>query len=468
VGILARRVPSIGKGIGVIGALGGIVAISLLPHGFVFPIGFLLLMIVAWTYARPMRALSVVILGDLILLLGGSTEITLVEVVYGVYSFGYLGFWLWQKVFVTREPVLEHTADTFLVAFFVVATCTLPITVLGGQTALWWFRELVTLAQLLLFFPLRDAMRDRRGMIALVVALLLMFTIVAVNNLMNYRAVTAAAAFLWELTASRQAFGDHYFFPALVVLVSAWIHVENRTQAWLLLPLIVMMALALALTFSRGFWVSAALALLVLFVLARGRERRRLTLATVLGGAAGLFAMGIFLGKAGSSVLTALFNRVVSVRGAMVDLSFMNRVVESQAAVDGILKNPILGHGVGSVLSRYNILDHETTTNLYIHNGYLYLIYKVGIVGTIPYLAFLAVVIWTGLRLSFDRSCDRTVQAFTRAFTAILSAMLVVNVTSNVFVQKQSILVLAFGCACLMGTYAAQKRVQEQEGVNGQ
>jgi O-antigen ligase len=446
--------------------LAAIVGISLLPEGIFVPFGLLVLLGFVWTFARPARALSVVILGDLILL-STSKGITLVELTFGVYLFGYLGFWLWKRIFIDCQPIVEHAADYFLISFFVIGICTLPISVLGGQTALWWFRELLTFSQLLMYFPMRDAMRDRKGMVTLSIALLVLFCIVSVYNLVNYKAASAVVSYLWELSASRQAFGDNFFFPGVVVLVSLWIHLRRRLYAWLLVPPLALIALALALTFSRGFWLAAVIALIILFFLTGPRERFRLAFSTLGGGAVGFLLLNLFLGKMVQSVLNALVVRVVSARGALMDVSVTNRLVESREAIKKILEQPIIGYGVGSEFARFNIIDHATTVTLYMHNGYLFLLYKTGIIGFIPYMAFLLIVIWTGIRLSFDAALDDVQRGLVRAFAAILPAMLVVNTTSNVFIQKQALLVLAFGTACVMGGHAARKAAAAEAGETG-
>jgi O-antigen ligase len=150
-----------------------------------------------------------------------------------------------------------------------------------------------------------------------------------------------------------------------------------------------------------------------------------------------------------------------------MDVSVTNRLVESREAIKKILEQPIIGYGVGSEFARFNIIDHATTVTLYMHNGYLFLLYKTGIIGFIPYMAFLLIVIWTGIRLSFDAALDDVQRGLVRAFAAILPAMLVVNTTSNVFIQKQALLVLAFGTACVMGGHAARKAAAAEAGETG-
>lgn len=434
-----------------------IVAVSLVPAGAYVPPVLAALLLLPWTFARPVRAMSVVILGNLMFL--STTEgISLPEIFFGTYLFGYLAFWAWKRVFLERAPIIEHVSDYYLLAFFVICVATLPITVFNGQTVLWWFRELLTFSHLLMYFPLRDSMRERKGMITLLVVLLGTFGLVAIYNLVTYRAASAAVSYFWELTASRQAVGDNFFFPGVVVLISLWIHLQDRKAAWMLLPPLALIALALALTFTRGFWLAAFLAIVVLFVFAGGRERLRLGLSALGGGLVGVFLVNVFLGRMGQSVLESLVSRMLSTRDATTDISFMNRLFESKEAWKRILEQPILGHGVGAMFSRFDIIKHETVETLYIHNGYLFLLFKVGLVGFIPYVFFLLIVVWTGIRLSFAKSVDDVQHAILRAFAAILCAMLIVTTTSNVFIQKQALLVLAFSTACVMATHLRGER----------
>jgi O-antigen ligase len=433
--------------------LAGVVAISVMPWGYAVPAGILILGVLGWTFARPVRALSVIILGNLILL-STSEEISSMEVAFGVYLFGYLGYWAWQRVFVDCKPILEHVSDSLLVAFYVVALCTFPVVVLGGESPLWWFRELLTLSQLLLFFPMRDAFREPRGMITIVVMFLGMSCIVAIRNLVNYNAAAAVVSYVWELGASRQAFGDHLFFPAVVMLLSLWVHLRNRHWAFTLVPVFAAFALALALTFSRGFWLAAVIGACLLFWLVGKRERVRLGVAATVAAGLGVLVVALFLGDLGQSVLNALLMRIASAGGAIKDASFVNRLVESNEAIRRILEQPVFGYGVGAMFPRYDVLLDRTVSTLYIHNGYLFLLYKVGIVGTLPYVGFLFVVMWKGVRRAFDGSAEGIPLAIIRGCTAILPAMLIVSFTSNVFIQKQSLLVLSITTACIMSRCA--------------
>ncbi|HTY59510.1 MAG TPA: O-antigen ligase family protein, partial [Bacteroidota bacterium] len=201
-------------------------------------------------------------------------------------------------------------------------------------------------------------------------------------------------------------------------------------------------------------WIAAAFGFFLLFIVAEPRARARFVVAvTVMLGLAST-AVLMFIGGVGGSVLTAMFSRLTSAGSALTDKSVTNRFAESQVLIDLIPQSPVVGHGVGTPCSFYNIIDDVTVQTGYAHNGYLFLLYKVGIVGTIALLGFFLAQIAAAVRISRTGVGESFVVPVARGVGAVLAAMLLVTATSNVFIQKQSLEIIIIGTAFL-GSAAA-------------
>jgi O-antigen ligase len=68
--------------------------------------------------------------------------------------------------------------------------------------------------------------------------------------------------------------------------------------------------------------------------------------------------------------------------------------------------HPVTGVGLGAEVSFYSPMYNPTTglmglqyVSAYVHNSYLFLLFKLGLVGTVPFLALLAITSWRAVGL---------------------------------------------------------------------
>lgn len=167
-------------------------------------------------------------------------------------------------------------------------------------------------------------------------------------------------------------------------------------------------AFALLVTFGRGVWAAEVVAVTLLIIAARGAARIRLILA--LGIALTLAVSALF--AFAPNVLEAAYSRATSV-GAEVNSgeSFAWRRAENSYAVEKIIANPAIGVGLGGAYqparNQFMPIDQVRV----IHNGYLYLALKFGVLAWLfpLWLAFISVRKF--LRLRRNRQLDERGEA---------------------------------------------------------
>lgn len=223
--------------------------------------------------------------------------------------------------------------------------------------------------------------------------------------------------------------GGAYGFPIAVVLSFAAIisaQVRSSPAKAALLSVFVLNVVSLTLTFERAFWIATAVGLLVVIARAGHSQRLRVLLWTPM---AILLFVSVFATIAPGQ-FTAVGERFLSLRSYETDSSVSYRVIESRNVLTEIREHPLVGSGLGATIwwgrPAVGVAPQLYT---YTHNGYLWVIWKLGLVGAI----LLAMLIVCAL-LPRSRSGESEPAKVTRtAAQAALLVVLILAVTSPVF-----------------------------------
>lgn len=202
-------------------------------------------------------------------------------------------------------------------------------------------------------------------------------------------------------------------------------------------------------SFRRGAWLAFAVGLLFLFLFGASETGKRSAarsrfLAVVLGSV--LVLTGLVL--ADSSKLQFVQERLVSIFDVTEDPSNVFRILDAMNALRSFLAHPVFGVGFGG---RYDLefvsdvasMQFWENVNRTSHNGYLFILFKMGLVGFSVYMA-----IFFRFLMSWFRSVGRIRDAFHRALLsavgAIFIAVLMNNVTNPVSDALRPALLFAF------------------------
>lgn len=200
-----------------------------------------------------------------------------------------------------------------------------------------------------------------------------------------------------DLQFLRQFGGDFYApFTATLAYATLFTRDGRRAQPLALTVLLLLVGgLGLAVSFTRTYWLSTALSLLVFAALLARHRRGEFTRVVIALPALGFVAATAALVLAPANVIELLGQRA----GDLADLgsvfSFRERLVESAAALEQASRNPlsfVVGNGLGARFSYdyvhpvsgivYGGLDLQ-----YIHNYYVYLVFTKGAVGLLLFVA---------------------------------------------------------------------------------
>jgi len=206
---------------------------------------------------------------------------------------------------------------------------------------------------------------------------------------------------------------------------------------------------SMLLTLGRNIFVSSLLSLLVLMFVVRPNQRIQLlkSLLFILLIAILVFSLTsiVFPNLSILAYPEALFDRFVHlfVTDPMSpDETLLWRINETKYAWEQIAENPILGIGPGTI---YRPVFYEgDSLQSYIHNGYLWLWLKTGLIGLISFLGFILLFLFRGFRL-WDDIQNVFYKAAALGLTLIIFAMTLCNILSPFFMQDFNVAFLAVG-----------------------
>ncbi len=363
---------------------------------------------------------------------------------------GGLVFWFVKEVGIHRRRLVQTGFDMLLLSFMVLGTVvTFIACVLHGGDILLYVKEYGPVFDLMFYFPLKKFLRNRDD----VVLLLAMFIFIALVNglygFMTYRERLAQAVLQWQISASRSNVNESTSM-ALFVLGATLYAFANRI--WLRVFSLGCIAGGLVfvlISFSRGPIVAGVIAVMIMVALIPWRNSRRVVVALAIALVAGAGVAIVLFPQIASNIGQSIATRVLTVTSATSDRSFNARIVESGTILDRYVRySPLIGNGFGVSYSFLDPLSNTTTTGVFVHNGYIWALFKYGIPLALILLGVLCYPLARLLLGSPDRNAgfNRAVMAGSVGY---LFSALMVHFTSNHLAQVSTTLNLALCWAFL-------------------
>lgn len=399
-----------------------------------YPLVLLAIPATVYLFRHPFLNLAVA-LGLFVIVSGNTEGIQATEILYGLYYMAFLAHWFATRLIANRERIFGRPEDTAAFAFLVLATLWIPLTFVFGGDVRSMLSEWTALLFIGFYFPIKEACARYENGIQVVVGLLLWIALfAAVRNVFMYRAALADAEYAWQIVSGRVWMNDTLLMVTSIVAATLLIYVQ---KAWLRVALggiFLVVFLGLLLTQSRTMWVAFGLGCLLVFVFA-DRDRKKFLLAVGAGVLAVTVVIGfVFFSEYIDLIFLALVDRFASLGDAFTsDLSLINRVQESEAVLEKVVRNPVIGHGMGVPFRFHDLTHMGTVERTFIHNGYVSLWYKFGLLGLGFVLFFWLRSVWNG-RTAFRKSTIASIPATVGLATAVaLACMIITANTSNPF-----------------------------------
>ncbi|QQS67111.1 MAG: O-antigen ligase family protein [Chlorobiota bacterium] len=380
-----------------------------------------------WVYA--------VILMHCLILVNQKEGIGIQEVMFSVSVLVGLPVWFIKELIIHKRKIAKTGFDVLLLSFFIIMSVTSFITMmLNNGNPLNYIKEWVIILDFLMFFPIRNSLNSKKDIQILLLMLILLALINGITNLVYYRQNILKAAFQWEILAGRKTANEPISIVLLIIGSTIFAHAKAKKMLLISLILSALGLLFLTISFSRGPIVSGLIAVVIMTTRIKFKNSIKTYLAIIVSVLLGAGLMYVLFPNIIKNIGIAVSSRLGSVASVASDVSLGSRVAESTTILKGyIARSPILGVGFGVNYSFYDPLTQETITRSYIHNGYIWSLFKFGIPIAIYFLFLLLYPIFI-LLYNNDKS-DEFKRALSAGVIGYIICALIMNNTSSQFTQ---------------------------------
>ena len=251
------------------------------------------------------------------------------------------------------------------------------------------------------------------------------------------------AGILQTTSGRGQIQGGLFSFSIGTVLAAAALAsgaIRRPRDRWFLAAAGLTCFIGLLLTYERTLWLSAGAALM--FVALRSRPSQRIK--ALFGGLVAILVLFAVIGTASPNTLGSARERLLSVGRYQSDDSLRYRTTESRLVLERIRERPLTGSGLAaSIYWGQPWLQVPPSVQTHVHNGYLWIAWKLGIVGALLLVGGLA----AALLAPAPRTSDPLLGSLRTGAKAALFALLLTSVTFPSFTSLSA--------SCVVGLLAA-------------
>lgn len=371
-------------------------------------------------------------------------DLSLIEVFSIAFYLGGLGLWFAQNL-VRRKPVTYNNADRIILwVFGIVAIGNIGIAWFYGSSLLLWVREFLLLCFVLFYFPIREYFTDTVYIKRFLVILSLVVFALGVTNIQLYIEATSNALLAAELFNSRVSLNETVFVAGTIYSIVAFLYAKRFWGKALLLLLAVYYGCVLLVSMSRGPWLSCIVGIIIVFFFVDKRRKVKLSMLMTTSIAIVIAVIVLFFGHIGSLILNGIEMRFLSSTKGTQDISLKSRVMESQAALHVLSSYPWAGTGMGGTFSYYEPIKRHTVYQSMVHNGYVFIAFKLGVPLAILFFVFFFLYFFYGVRVIRRLSIDSFYKNIAISGTGTLASMLILNIPADQFVLRDGVFFIAF------------------------
>lgn len=322
-----------------------------------------------------------ILLSSPLYLRSGDEGVAIIDLIFAGYYFGTLYLWLFWGILVARKNLFRNIADFFLIAFFVFGFVLVFVSHLNGVHIVDSLREFVLISFVLFYFPIRENFSEKKHLI--IFSFIFSFSVLlnALGQFYDYyKGISSGLQYAYQLLSSTKIRINQTIFSFAILSGSVLMLMKQKiaTRIWLAI-IIISSSIALVTTFSRTFWAITIVIFGIYLLVLPFKYKLRLVLSGVLVLTSIFVASQLFFKERADVVIQVIENRFLSTSKGAKDLSLIARFKEYDAVISKIQEYPLHGNGFFKKFRFYDVLEQETKTTTIIHNGYLFLFYRVGI-----------------------------------------------------------------------------------------
>lgn len=394
----------------------------------------------------------------------GSEGVSAMDLFFAVYFFGSLLIWFFWTLFIQKKKIFRNTADFLLFAFFIFAIGTIALSVANGTQLLDALREYVVMFLILYYFPFRENFEDKKDLIYL--AFNLSFSVL-INDLGQfydyYKGLQKGLQYAYQIVTAVRINQTIFTFTIISGILFFLYPQKTISRIWILL-VVSITSIALITTFSRFFWVLVIISIFILFFIVPLKQKILLSISVVSISIAILFSFNFYFKEKAKIAMKVVENRLESSKQGTKDVSLQVRLVEYNSLYRKIQENPLGGNGFFKKFTFYNIIDQVTARTITVHNGYLYLFYRLGIPLTITFLFVYFYFAFKALKVLFKLKKDELFYKFV-AITGFIGLFILItaDMASSQFIYRDGTFVAALSFAFIEITYKKLNEINENK-----
>lgn len=391
-----------------------------------------------------------------------SDGISVLDVILALYFIGSIFVWFFHRLFIVRKKVVENIGDWLILAFFLFIPLNLVMVLLNDADPELWLREAMMMSILLIYFPIRDVVRKELDIKKFLIVFALIIAGVGIFQLYDYYLrVTVRMVYAYELIHSMNTNQTLYTAASLVGLI--FLITTDSIRIRLISVIFTAMSVAfLFSTFSRTFWLILVLSTFIIFLIVPNRKKIRMFFSVAI--------LLTFLGSAAFLLMrdnvTLLFEaskkRLMSSTKVGEDISLRSRIIEWEKVGALISEYPLGGNGLGKYFHFYEPITMQTKRTAIIHNGYLYLTYRLGIPMSLFFFGFVIFYLFKAFNL-LNRTKNDFEKSLVYSIIGVFFSLLLSNYTSSQFFYRDGIFVTAtiISLICILERIINQNKLSE-------
>lgn len=414
--------------------------------------------VVILMYHKPKIWLYVIAGSSFLFFRSSDVDVTIDDVAFGLLYVGFIYLWLLWRVLVLRKKLVQNIADAAILLFYAGMLLNLIVATLNDVPFLNWFREYALFSNILLYFPIREYLKDKKDIKIFLILFGISVIFSAIDQFRMYKEIALSQTlYAYQLALSvrlnQTLFSATIFFALILSLLK--INIISRVMLW---GLAGASAAALIVSFSRSFWVIVMLGVfLMLFYLSWKQKRILLTgLALIL--VSGIIAFFSIFQEKSTAMIEILVDRLQSTGKGKADVSVQLRLIEYEEVFKGIWQNPWFGNGMGKKINYYEPNLHFNVTTHNIHSGYIFAAYRYGIPMSFLFFFVIAYYLFFGERLSVKLK-DDFFRALVLSCTVSLLMIVVASFASNQFFARDGGVLLA---VCFAFIFNGKEKFQNE------
>lgn len=257
-----------------------------------------------------------------------------------------------------------------------------------------------------------------------------------------------------------------------IVLLNLFLYSRNKKERWFYLLLLIPGVIHLIFSFTRGYWFGFIGGLIFSYAYYISQQEyafsrrvfnflKGLTIISLLSVLV-LLSLQFFL-PGGNFIqeFTKRFRSSFSVTLSRETVSNYYRVLEYQEAYERIYERPVYGYGLGYRFDFFDPLALKRESVYAVHNDYLAIILKMGLVGLIAFLWLFYVFFKEGLQAG-RRTKGPYAKGLIAGFSANILQILLTGFTNHVIIGIMNTYYLAFA----MGAVVIISKNEETEKMS--